>query len=65
LPYLRSRRDILRRRLIVGSALGLVIIGVPAALWLLHTQYVPLDLLIDRVLQRIGLAGLPVYPVSG
>jgi uncharacterized protein involved in exopolysaccharide biosynthesis len=59
LPYMRTRRDILRRRLIVGGALAVALAGIPVALWLVHTYYLPLDLLIDRALQRVGLAGLP------
>lgn len=58
LPYMRTRRDILRRRLVVGGTLALALAGVPVALWLVHTYYLPLDLLIDRMLQRVGLASL-------
>lgn len=58
LPYLRTRGEILRRRAIIGAAMAVAVVGVPAALWLVHTQVMPLDLLIDRVLQKVGLAGL-------
>jgi len=63
LPYLRTRGEILRRRAIIGAAMAVAVVGVPAALWLVHTQVMPLDLLIDRALQKVGLAGLwPVLP---
>lgn len=64
LPYLRTRGEILRRRAIIGAAMAVAVVGVPAALWLVHTQVMPLDLLIDRALQKVGLAGL-VLPLSG
>lgn len=64
LPYLRTRGEILRRRAIIGAAMAVALAGVPAALWLVHTQVMPLDLLIDRALQKAGLAGL-VLPPSG
>lgn len=55
LPYIESRRDrFLRRSLRIAAAL-IVLAGVPAALWAVDTYYLPLDLLADRVLDRIGL----------
>lgn len=55
LPYMESRRDrFVRRSLRIAAAL-VVLAGVPAALWAIDTYYLPLDLLADRVLDRIGL----------
>jgi len=55
LPYMESRRErILRRGLRITAAL-VVLTGVPAVLWAIDTYYLPLDLLADRVLDRIGL----------
>lgn len=55
-PYLESRTDrVLRRSMRVAAAL-VVLTGVPAALWALDTYYLPLDLLADRVLDRLGLS---------
>jgi hypothetical protein len=31
-----------------------ILIGVPAALWAVDTYFMPLDLLADRILRRIG-----------
>jgi uncharacterized protein involved in exopolysaccharide biosynthesis len=58
IPMIRSRGQILFRRTIILGALAAVLVGVPLTLWALHTFYLPLDLLIDRVLQRTGIAGL-------
>ncbi len=58
IPMIRSRGQILFRRTIILGALAVALVGVPLTLWALHTFYLPIDLLIDRVLQRTGLAGL-------
>jgi uncharacterized protein involved in exopolysaccharide biosynthesis len=56
LPYMRTRRQILRRRLIIAVALAVVVVGIPAGLWAVDTYYAPLDLLIDRAMQKLGIA---------
>ncbi len=59
IPLIRSRGQVLRRRLIIALAFILVLVVLPAALWWVHSQILPLDLLIDRVIRRIGpLIGL-------
>jgi uncharacterized protein involved in exopolysaccharide biosynthesis len=58
IPMIRSRGQLLFRRGIILGALLIAVVGVPVTLWALHTFYLPLDLLIDRVLQHTGLAGL-------
>lgn len=55
LPYMESRRDRFARRSARIVAALVVLAGVPAALWAIDTYYLPLDLLADRVLDRIGL----------
>lgn len=60
LPYMRTRGQVLRRRMIIGSALTVAVVGIPAALWAVDTFYMPLDLLIDRAMQKFGIAGMPV-----
>ncbi|WP_246100249.1 GumC family protein [Cereibacter sediminicola] len=56
LPYMRSPGEILRRRMLIGLALGLVLVAVPAGLWAIDTYHTPLDLLLNQILRRIGLA---------
>jgi hypothetical protein len=58
LPYLRTAGQRRRRRLIIGLGFALVLLAIPAGLWLVHTQVTPLDLLLNRIMQKIGLAGL-------
>lgn len=58
LPYLRTHGEILRRRIVIGGALGVAVAGVPLGLWIVHTQYMPLDLLVDGLMRRAHLSGI-------
>lgn len=55
MPYIRTRGQIWRRRLIILAAVAVVLIGVPAAIWYVDTYIRPLQPIFDQVLQRIGL----------
>ncbi len=55
IPYLeeesvRRRRRALKTILIVG-----ILIAIPVGLWAIHTFYLPLELVIEKVLDRVGL----------
>ena len=65
LPYMRTAAQIRRRRSIIGFGFALVVLAIPAGLWLVHTQIMPLDLLLNRVMQSSGLvpSDLAVIPV--
>ena len=54
-PYMESRRERMIRRGALLTAFLAVLIGVPAALWYIDTQYMSLDLLANKVLDRLGL----------
>lgn len=56
LPYMRTAAQIRRHRAIIGFGFALVLLAIPAGLWLVHSRIMPLDLLLDRVMQRSGLA---------
>lgn len=58
IPYIRTQREIWRRRLIIGTALLIGILGIPALLYGLHLYYLPMDLLIERALNSTGLSSL-------
>ncbi len=58
LPLMRTPDQVRRRRLIILAAFAVVILAIPAGLWALDTYYRPLDLLIDRFLNWLGLASL-------
>lgn len=64
LPYIRTPGELLRRRLIIGAALAVAAVGVPAGLWMIDRHYMPLDLLIDQLVQRLRLAGVPALPAA-
>lgn len=55
IPYLeeesvRRRRRALKTILVVG-----ILIAIPVGLWAIHTFYLPLELVIEQVLDRVGL----------
>lgn len=55
IPYMESRaRKIARRSGMVAATL-IVLIGVPLGLWYIDTYYQPLELLVQRMLNRVGL----------
>jgi len=56
IPYIEDPLRQLARRSLRIASLIVVIIGVPAALWALDSYYMPLDLLAERILGRLGLA---------
>jgi uncharacterized protein involved in exopolysaccharide biosynthesis len=58
LPLMRTPGQVRRRRVIILAAFALVVLAIPAGLWALDTYYRPLDLLLDQVLNRLGLANL-------
>lgn len=57
IPYIRTRREQRRKRMIVGIVLGLTVLGIPALLLTVHSYYLPLDLLVRHLLGAIGLGG--------
>lgn len=55
IPYIESRAQRTMRRAMQVSAVLAILIIVPAALWYVDTNYLPLDLIVQRGLQKIGL----------
>lgn len=54
-PYIESRAQRFFRRAMRVTAVMAVVIGVPLALWYVDTYHVPLDLVVQRGLERLGL----------
>jgi len=55
IPYMEDERHkLLRRSRLVASFL-IVVIGMPAALWAIDTFYLPLDLIVERIIEKLGL----------
>ncbi len=59
LPYMRTKAEILRRRMMIWGTISAVAVVVPALLWLVHTQYMPLDLMIEQLRERLTLISGP------
>jgi polysaccharide chain length determinant protein (PEP-CTERM system associated) len=57
-PYVRTGGEMMKARAVTGSWILALAGGIPAALYLIHYNYLPLDLLLQNVMDRTGLAGL-------
>ncbi|WP_210879706.1 GumC family protein [Roseovarius autotrophicus] len=55
IPYLHNRSEILRRRLTRIAVYLVIVLGLPAVVYAVHLYYLPLDLLADRAMNRIGV----------
>lgn len=58
LPYIRTRREVtLRRMVIIGAVAGLVVL-MPLGLFAVHTFAFPMDAIIERMFNKIGFSVL-------
>ncbi|SMX46460.1 GumC family protein [Actibacterium lipolyticum] len=55
IPYIRTKGERLRRRSFILVALMLLAAGIPVALYLVHSFYLPIDLILTRLMERVGL----------
>lgn len=55
IPYMRSRGEVVGKRLIKICVYLTILIGLPAAVYAVHLYYLPLDLLADRAMNKIGV----------
>lgn len=55
IPYMSSRSEVFWKRLIKLSIYLLIIVGLPAAVYAVHIYYLPLDLLADRAMNKLGV----------
>lgn len=53
IPYVPSKGEVIIRRTIWAVVVLAILIGVPAGVWALHTYYQPLDLLVERVIDKL------------
>jgi tetrahydromethanopterin S-methyltransferase subunit F len=51
---MRTPGEIARRRTLMAGAILTSTAGIVAGIVFLHTQIIPLDLLVDRAVQRLG-----------
>jgi len=55
IPYMRSRGEVIRKRLLKTVSYLTILVGLPAAVYAVHLYYLPLDLLADEAMNRIGV----------
>lgn len=55
LPYIRTRREVILQRSVKLGLILVILVGVPAVVWSVHTYYQPLDLVADRVMNKLGV----------
>jgi len=53
-PYIRTPMELVIRRAVFVFVFSLLMIGLPALIFAVHTYYLPLDLIYDRVAEKIG-----------
>lgn len=56
IPYIRTRRQIATRRIAIIAILLIVGLGIPAALYQLHLHYMPMDMMVEKALDKTGIA---------
>lgn len=55
LPYMRSRSEVFWKRLVKITLYLAILVGLPAAVYAIHLYYLPLDLLADRAMNKLGV----------
>lgn len=55
IPYIETRQERRRRQMVGLSMILAVLIVIPLGLWAVHTQYMPLDILAQKIVNRLGL----------
>ena len=53
LPYIRTRREVIWKRLALFVLIALVVIGAPSIIYLVHTYFMPIDMIIETVIERV------------
>lgn len=55
IPYIETRQERFRRRALKVLVILVILLGIPAAVFAVHTHYMPLDLLADKVMNKVGV----------
>lgn len=56
-PYIRTRKQKYARRFIIVAVFLFVAIGIPAGLYWVDSNVMPMDLVVEKVLRKSGLSG--------
>jgi len=54
-PLIRTRWEVVRRQTIIFGGFAMAIVMIPALLWIIHVQVMPLDVVLDRIKDKVGL----------
>jgi hypothetical protein len=55
IPMVQTPRQVFLSRARRVSIALLIIIGAPTAVWAVHTYYLPLDLLAEKAMNKLGI----------
>ena len=55
LPVIRTPGDRLMKGAVMLTTVTVIVVGVPAALFMVHIYYLPLDLIADKALAKLGI----------
>lgn len=55
IPYIQTRSQRFKHRALKLAMVLAILIGIPAIIFAIHTYYLPLDLLADRAMNKIGV----------
>ncbi|WP_371038311.1 GumC family protein, partial [Rhodosalinus sp. FB01] len=55
IPFIRTRRQVILQRSVKVAMLLIILVGVPAAVYAVHTYYLPLDVIADRAMNKVGI----------
>lgn len=56
IPYMESRQERVLQRTRRALVVLVIAIGVPVSLWYIDQRYMPLDVLVEKVISRLGIA---------
>jgi len=54
-PLIRTRWEVVRRQTIIFAAFAIAIVMIPVALWLVHANVMPLDVILEKIKDKVGL----------
>lgn len=54
-PLIRTRWEVVRRQTIIFGAFAIAIVMIPVLLWLVHANVMPLDVILDKIKDKVGL----------
>ena len=54
-PLIRTRWEVVRRQTILFASFAVAIVLIPAVLWFIHVQVIPLDTIAVRIKDKVGL----------